>query len=108
MPHGTDSTAKDLPPPVQMLLHQWLGSPYQTAPDAHPIHHQATVGGMMDCRLDNGAVHPQLASSGHTDLGCQLTHAIVERLDGCGPNGLRPAQQRGIVGHLLEIDPAEP
>ena len=59
----------------------------------------------MDRRPHAGRIQPQLASGGHFGLPRQLDDAIVQRLGTeCGG----PADQRALVGHYLEVDPAEP
>ena len=61
----------------------------------------------MDVRLDRRGVDPELAAARHLPRPGELHHAVVDRLDGLGPDGVGPADQRGVVGDALEVDAAE-
>ena len=62
----------------------------------------------MDRGLHTGPVQAQFASFGDPSLHCQFDHAIIERVHCFWTQGMKPAQERGLIGHALEVDPAEP
>jgi len=74
----------------------------------HAIAQQATVGGIVDRRLRDGAVHPQFAARPHLGLLGQHHHPVIQCPQRRRPHELGPAQQRRVVGHPLEVHPAEP
>ena len=82
-------------------------SPEQPRDRADPVTDQAAVGGEVDVGLDRRGVDPELAAAGHLQRPGQLDHAVVERLERLRPDGVGPADQRGVVGDLLEVDAAE-
>ncbi len=62
----------------------------------------------MDGRPHTGAVEAQLARPRDLRLPSQSGSAIHEGLQRLWLDGRRPAQQRRLRGHALEVDPAQP
>ena len=84
-----------------------FGQVEQAANHAHAIANECTVSRRMDVCFDDRAVDTQLATARDLELGRQFDHAVIDLLQRVRPNEFGPADQRGIVGHSLEVDTAE-
>jgi hypothetical protein len=61
----------------------------------------------VDVGLDRRGVDPELAAPRHLQRPGELDHPVVQRPQRLGADGVGPADQDGVVGDLLEVDPAE-
>ena len=104
---GADPAAERLLQPGGGLAQRGPGPPQQPRDDPHAVADQAAVGGEVDVGLDRRGVDPELAAAGHLQRPGQLDHPVVERLERLRADGVGPADQRGVVGDLLEVDAAE-
>src|SRR5215204_425069 len=62
---------------------------------------------MVDVGLHHRAINPELPAAGDLQRAGQLNGAFVERGDGLGADHVRPADEGGVVGNLLQIKAAE-
>jgi len=83
------------------------GPSQQPRDDPDAVADQAAVGGEMDVGLHRRGVDAELTAASNLERPGQLDDAIVELGDGPRPDGVGPADQRGVVGDTLEIDAAE-
>ena len=65
---------------LHLILDQYFSPLDQTREDAHAVHEQSTVGGVMNGRLHTGRIQPQLAPLRHLGLSGQGDDAIIERM----------------------------
>src|SRR5215213_1189086 len=72
--------------------------------DTHAIGQQFAVAGIADVALDHRAVGAQLAPACDTHLVSQLRQTLIERHERLRLNLVGPAQQRGIIGYVTEVD----
>jgi hypothetical protein len=100
--------AEDVTDARERLLHERLRPLDQAGQHAHPVAKQPAVGRMVNGGLDTGAINAQLARAADLGLLGQPRRAVGEGLEGLRTDGLRPAQQGRLVGHVLEIGAAEP
>jgi len=63
---------------------------------------------VVDSRLYHRPLDPQRAPLGHPPVPGQVHHAVIQRLEGGSPDGVRPAEQRGGIGDPLKVEAAEP
>ena len=62
---------------------------------------------MVDVGLHHRAIDPELAPAGDLQRPRQLDGAVVEWGDGLATDRIGPAYEGGVVGSLLQIQPAE-
>ena len=62
--------------------------------------------GIADIGLHHGPVDAQRAAAGDARGLCERHHPVVERGHGRRPDQVGPADERGVVGHGLEVHPA--
>lgn len=107
-PSGAHPAAEGVMDTSEWLMDQRLGSQHESAQHAYPVTQQAAIRWMVDRGLHTGAIDPVLAGAGDLRLLGQLRGAVYQRLQRFQSERLRPAQHGRLVGHLLEIDAAEP
>ncbi len=107
-PRGAHPAAEGVTDAGEGRLDQRLGPQDESGQHAHPVAQHAAIGRMVNGRLDTGAIDAQFAGMGDLGLAGQLGRPVGQRVQGVGLNGLRPAQQRGLSGHALEVDAAKP
>jgi hypothetical protein len=106
-PDGAGPAAERLLQPGGGLAQRRPGAAQEPRDDADAVADRAAVGGEVDVGLDGRGVDAELAAAGHLQRPGQLDHPVVERLDRLRADGVGPADQRGVVGNLLEVDAAE-
>src|ERR671938_934094 len=92
---------------IRGLLKRHLGPAQEPAEHAHAVSQEAAVARVMDRGLHHRAVDAQLAPARHFEPSRQRHHTLVEGEEGLWRDEVGPAQQRGVVRHLLQIDAAE-
>src|SRR5918997_123115 len=79
----------------------------EPAYDPHPISDEDVVGGMVDVGLNHRAVDAELAPAGEFQRTSQLNATLLKRCDGLGADRIGPADEGGVVGRSLQIEPPE-
>src|ERR687886_1179279 len=92
---------------ISGLPQRHLGPAQEPAEHADTIPQEAAVARVMDRGLHHRAVNAQLAPARHFEPSRQLNHALVEGEERLWRDEVGPAQQCGVVRHLLQINAAE-
>jgi hypothetical protein len=106
--HTAHPIAKDFPNSCYGVRNQRTGTANPPGHDPHPVHQEATVGRMMDRRLDGGPIQTQLASLCDFCLHGEVHHPFIEVIQRCRRDRLVPAYQRRGCRHRCKIDAPKP
>ncbi|NJM08462.1 hypothetical protein HC891_23195 [Candidatus Gracilibacteria bacterium] len=91
--------------PAHRVLRHRLHTPQHAGDDAHAIVEQRAVTGMMDIGLNDGAIDAQFPPRSDLQLAGQGGHVVEQALQRRRLNEFGPADQGGVVGYPLGIDP---